>query len=132
MFSRVQIIETIKQLIHQFTKFGAVGVLNTALFYGLYLVFLTMLSPKVGYYAAYVLSMAFAVLTNLRFTFQKRATLRKIALFVCVYLFSMVIGGQILDLLIGYSIGPRLAGFLTLFVTVATNFLGLKAAAKWA
>ncbi len=132
MFSRSHIIEIAKNLFRQFTKFGAVGVLNTALFYTLYLIFLTVLSPTSGYYLAYVLSMIFAVLMNLRFTFRKQATARKIVMFVCVYLLSMYIGGQVLGVLIGFSIGAKLAGLLTLGVTVVTNFFGLKAAAKWA
>ena len=45
-----------------------IGVLNTALFYVLYLVFLTLIEPAHSYYLAYVLSMIFATLMNLRFT----------------------------------------------------------------
>lgn len=132
MFSRTQIIETAKTLFHQFTKFGAIGVLNTALYYTLYRIFLLMIDPKAGYYLASMLSISFAVFMNLKFTFKKKPTLRKIATFVSVYLTSMLIGGFVLGVLIGFSISPELAGFLTIGATVVTNFLGLKAASKWA
>lgn len=125
-------IEAFKSLFRQFMKFGVIGVLNTALFYAFYLILLTIIKPTGAYYFAYVLSMVFAVLMNLKFTFEKRATTRKIAMFVCVYLLTMYIGGLILVMLIGWSIDPRLAGLLTIGVTIMTNFLGLKAAAKWA
>ncbi len=113
-------------------KFGVIGVLNTALFYTLYLIFLKMIEPTLSYYLAYLLSMIFAILMNLKFTFEKRATTRKIVMFMCVYLLSMYIGGLVLIMFIGYSISPQLAGLLTIGVTIVTNFLGMKAAAKWA
>jgi len=132
MFSRPQIIETAKTLFHQFTKFGAIGVLNTALYYTLFRIFLLMMNPQAGYYLASMLSISFAVFMNLKFTFQKKPTLRKIATFVSVYLTSMLIGGFVLGIFIRFSISPELGGFLTIGVTVVTNFLGLKAASKWA
>lgn len=132
MFSRTHIIETSKTLFHQFAKFGAIGVLNTTLYYILYRIFLHFIDPKAGYYLASMLSISFAVFMNLRFTFQKKPTLRKIATFVSVYLTSMLIGGFVLGILIGLSISPEFAGFLTIGVTVVTNFVGLKAASKWA
>ena len=132
MFKDAKLIESAKHLFRQFMKFGAIGVLNTALFYALYLVLLTVIKPASAYYLAYVLSMIFAVLANLKFTFEKLATTRKFTMFVGVYLVSMYMGGLVLNMLIGLSIHPSLAGILTIGVTVMTNFLGLKAAAKWA
>ncbi len=132
MLRDVHLIEATKNLIRQFMKFGAIGVLNTALYYTLYLVLLNVLNPTTSYYLAYVLSMIFAILMNLKFTFAEKATARKLISFACVYLLSMYIGGLVLAVLIGFSISAALAGFLTIGVTVITNFLGLKAAAKWA
>lgn len=113
-------------------KFGVIGVLNTMLFYALYLIFLTVLEPSGGYYLAYVLSMAFTILMNLKYTFEKRATPRKLVTIILVYLFSMYLGGIMLEVFIGLSFNPQVAGFLTIGVTVVTNFFGMKAAAKWA
>ena len=124
--------EIVKIWLSQFTKFGAIGVVNTALFYILYLVLLIVIEPKSSYYFAYVLSMIFAIFMNLKFTFGKRATIRKVVMFVFVYLVSMYIGGLVLIMFIGFSIAPQLAGLLTIGVTIVTNFLGMKAAAKWA
>ena len=98
MFSRPQIIETAKTLFHQFTKFGAIGVLNTALYYTLFRIFLLIMDPQTGYYLASMLSISFAVFMNLKFTFQKKPTLRKVATFVSVYLTSMLIGGFVLGI----------------------------------
>ena len=132
MQKNAHIIETARNLFRQFAKFGAVGVMNTLLYYALYLIFLMMIAPVIAYYVAYVLSMANAVFMNLKFTFKEKPTIRKIAMFVLVYLISMYIGGLVLAMLIGLSISAPLAGFMTIGVTVVTNFLGLKAAAKWA
>ena len=124
-------VEAAKNLFRQFLRFGVIGVLNTVLFYVLYLVFLTMIRPTSGYYLAYVLSMCFAVFMNLKFTFQQRATARKIVLLVSVYGLSMYIGGIILGWLINFSISPQIAGLLTIGITLVTNFLGMRAAVKW-
>lgn len=132
MTQNLTILEASKGLFRQFMRFGVIGVLNTVLFYTLYLLFLTAAIPTTAYFLAYVLSMAFAVIMNLRYTFKKRATARKLVTFVCVYLVSMYIGVVALKLLIGLSIGAKLAGLLVIGITIVTNFLGLKAAAKWA
>jgi putative flippase GtrA len=131
MSKDVQRNEAARNLFRQFLRFGAVGVLNTVLFYVLYLLFLTIVRPTTGYYLAYVLSMGFAVLMNLKFTFQERATARKILLLVGVYGLSMYVGGFVLGLLINISISPQIAGLLTIGITLVTNFLGMRAAAKW-
>ena len=122
---------TARNWLNQFMKFGAIGVLNTALFYLLYLIFLPVLEPTGGYYLAYVLSMIFAVLMNLKFTFRTSATSRKFVLLIGVYFFSMYIGGLVLEMLIKMTITPQLAGLLTIGVTLVTNFVGMKAAARW-
>ena len=131
MFEKAQIIATAKTMFRQFMKFGAVGVMNTTIYYTLFLIFLNFVHPTIGYYLASFISMIFAVLMNLRFTFEKQPTARKITAFIGVYLVSMNIGGVILSILIGMSISPQLAGFLTIGANVVTNFLGLKAASKW-
>ena len=127
----VRFIEKAKRLLRQFVSFSAIGVLNTVLFYGLYLLFLTVIKPTAAYFLAYALSMAFAILVNLKYTFKKRATIRKLAMFISVYLLSMYVGGLILVKLIDFSVSPQIAGLLIVGVTVIMNFLGLKAAAKW-
>ena len=131
MSRETRLIDLAAAVLRQFMKFGIVGVLNTLLFYVLYLIFLNAISPTNGYYLAYVISMIFAVLMNLKFTFKARATSRKFVLLICVYIVSMYIGALILGFLIEVSISPQLAGLLTIGVTLTTNFVGMAAAAKW-
>ena len=119
----------LKALFRQFMSFGAIGVMNTAVFYALYLALLSVLEPSSGFYLAYIVSMIFGVLMNLRFTFQKRITFRKAALLMCVYILSMFAGGLVLDMLINLSVAPELAGLLTIGVTIILNFFGMKAVA---
>lgn len=132
MFKDVQLIATAKNLFRQFMKFGAVGVANTLVFYVLFLVLSALMKPTTGYYFAYVLSMMSAVFMHLKFTFEKRATLGKIGLFVFIYLFTMYLGGIVLAALIGFELSVPIAGLLTVGFIVIANFFGLKAAAKWA
>jgi putative flippase GtrA len=132
MIRNASVIEAAKSLFRQFMKFGAVGVLNTTLFFALYFFFLNLIEPTSGYYLACLLSMVVAIFLNLKYTFEKRATARKVLMFVCVYVLSMYIGGLILPMLLGLSLSPQLAGLMTISFTVMTNFLGLKTAARWA
>jgi putative flippase GtrA len=133
MTKDARLIEETKNLIRQFIRFGAIGLLNTGLHIGLYLLFMTLIPPTIAYFLASSLAMFVAVYLNLKYTFKKRATPRKITMFVCVYVLSMYIGGGIiLPMFVELSLSPQLAGFLAICVTVITNFLGLKAAAKWA
>ena len=127
-----QIVETAKNLIRQFAKFGVVGVVNTMLFYLIFLILSSFITPLMSYYTAYVTSMVVAVYMHLRYTFQKEATFRKVALFIGTYLTTMVLGGFVLDAIIGLGVVVWLAGLITVGLIVVTNFLCFKAAAKWA
>ena len=119
-------------LIRQFSKFGAIGLLSTALYYVLYLLLLNVTVPAVSYLFAYIVSMASGVALNLRFTFEVAPSRRRVALFVLVYLVTMLIGGWVLAQLIDLSIRAEIAGLLTIVVTVLTNFFGLKLVARLA
>lgn len=133
MTKESRLVEEAKHLIHQFMKFGAIGVLNTGIHIGLYLFFMTFIPPSIAYYLASSTAMIVAVFLNLKYTFKKRPTIRKITMFVVVYVLSMYIGGGIiLPMFVSFSLSPQLAGFLAICITVVTNFAGLKAAAKWA
>ncbi|MFE5405024.1 GtrA family protein [Streptomyces sp. NPDC056580] len=65
----------------QIVTFAVVGVVNTAVYYGLYLLFLHWL-PYLGAHAvAFLLSMVGSFFLNARFTYRTRPTLRKFLLF---------------------------------------------------
>ncbi|MEU5086772.1 GtrA family protein [Streptomyces sp. NPDC021356] len=65
----------------QIVTFAVVGVLNTATYYVLYLLFLTRLPYLLAHVLAFFLSMIGSFFLNARFTYRTRPTWRKFLLF---------------------------------------------------
>ncbi|MFH8341506.1 GtrA family protein [Streptomyces sp. AM6-12] len=65
----------------QIITFAVVGVLNTAVYYGLYLLFLIRLPYLAAHVLAFALSMVGSFFLNARFTYRIRPTWRKFLLF---------------------------------------------------
>lgn len=65
----------------QIVTFAVVGVLNTAVYYGLYLLFLGRLPYLAAHIVAFALSMVGSFFLNARFTYRIRPTWRKFLLF---------------------------------------------------
>ncbi|MCC5475167.1 GtrA family protein [Streptomyces sp. NPDC059680] len=65
----------------QILTFAAVGVINTAVYYCLYLFFLIWLPYLAAHVLAFALSMVGSFFLNARFTYRTRPTWRKFLLF---------------------------------------------------
>lgn len=65
----------------QLLTFAAIGVINTATYYGLYLLFLIPLPYLGAHVLAFLLSMTGSFFLNARFTYRTRPTWRKFLLF---------------------------------------------------
>ncbi|KND46529.1 MULTISPECIES: GtrA family protein [Streptomyces] len=65
----------------QIATFALVGVVNTAVYYGLYLLFLQRLPYLAAHVLAFALSMTGSFFLNARFTYRTRPTWRKFLLF---------------------------------------------------
>jgi putative flippase GtrA len=65
----------------QIITFALVGVVNTAVYYGLYLLFLPWLPYLTAHILAFALSMTGSFFLNARFTYRTRPTWRKFLLF---------------------------------------------------
>ncbi|MFE7834881.1 GtrA family protein [Streptomyces sp. NPDC057474] len=65
----------------QIITFALVGVVNTATYYGLYLLFLNWLPYLAAHILAFALSMTGSFFLNARFTYRTRPTWRKFLLF---------------------------------------------------
>ncbi|MFJ2605106.1 GtrA family protein [Streptomyces sp. NPDC091279] len=65
----------------QMLTFALIGVLNTATYYGPYLVFLTRFPYLVAHVLATFISMTISFFLNARFTYRTRPTWRKFLLF---------------------------------------------------
>ena len=70
-----------RRLSGQIIVFALVGVVNTAIYYGLYLLFLNWLPCLGAHIVAFVLSMTGSFFLNARFTYRTRPTWRTFLLF---------------------------------------------------
>ncbi|MFJ3305623.1 GtrA family protein [Streptomyces sp. NPDC086549] len=73
--------ETPRPMRRQILTFAVVGVINTATYYGFYLLFLIALPYLGAHVLAFLLSMTGSFFLNARFTYRTRPTWRKFLLF---------------------------------------------------
>ncbi|MFE9451359.1 GtrA family protein [Streptomyces sp. NPDC006739] len=113
-------------LSRQILTFAVVGVINTATYYGLYLLFLTRLPYLAAHVLAFLLSMVGSFFLNARFTYRTRPTWRKFLLFPLTnatnFLVTTVGVYVIVDLLhAGSRFAPLLASAAAIPVTFVVS-----------
>ncbi|MEW2285909.1 GtrA family protein [Streptomyces sp. NPDC047841] len=108
----------------QILTFAAVGVVNTAAYYCLYLLFLTALPYLAAHVLAFLLSMVGSFFLNARFTYRTRPTWRKFLLFPLTNVTNFLITTAgvyvIVDLL---HAGSRFAPLLASAAAIPVTFL---------
>ncbi|MCC9707727.1 GtrA family protein [Streptomyces sp. MNU76] len=104
--------------------FALVGVVNTGVYYGLYLLFLNALPYLAAHVLAFTLSMTSSFFLNARFTYRTRPTWRKFLLFPLTYAtnFLLTTAGVyvIVDVL---HAGNRFAPLLASGAAIPVTFL---------
>ncbi|MEU3517124.1 GtrA family protein [Streptomyces sp. NPDC006654] len=110
----------------QIITFAAVGVVNTATYYGLYLLFLRYLPYLAAHVIAFLLSMVGSFFLNARFTYRIRPTWRKFLLFPLTNATNFVITTAgvyvIVDVLhVGSEFAPLLASAAAIPVTFVVS-----------
>lgn len=110
----------------QILTFAVVGVVNTATYYGLYLLFLLRLPYLAAHILAFALSMVGSFFLNARFTYRTRPTWRKFLLFPLTnatnFLVTTVGVYVIVDVLrAGNAFAPLLASAAAIPVTFVVS-----------
>lgn len=105
-------------------RFGVVGVLNTAVYYSLYLVFKLVMPYLVAHVIAFALAMVGSYFLNCYFTFRTRPTLRKFLLFPLSNLTNFVVSTAGLYVLVHWlSMSQQLAPLLAAAAAIPVTFL---------
>ncbi len=118
-------------MLTQFIKFSLVGVLNTAIHYGIFYVTYTYMG--LHHYLASTLGFCVAVtnsyLINKHWTFKTKGSNvnREFAKFIIVNLITLSINlGSMALLVEQFSMDPRIAQLASIGLTLSINFLGNK------
>lgn len=115
----------------QFLRFIVVGLLSTAVSYGVFFVVLHyfylhyIASSALGFFSGVIVGF----FCNKSWTFEASEQGHRdiIVKYFLVYLASLVIGMICLKILVDYfHLSPELANFLIIGVTTCTNFVGVK------
>ncbi|MGW2032068.1 MULTISPECIES: GtrA family protein [Streptomyces] len=108
----------------QILTFAAVGVVNTAAYYCLYLSFLTVFPYLAAHILAFLLSMVGSFFLNARFTYRTRPTWRKFLLFPLTNVTNFLVTTAgvyvVVDLL---HAGSRFAPLLASAAAIPVTFL---------
>ncbi|MPY51258.1 GtrA family protein [Streptomyces acidicola] len=107
----------------QILAFALVGVVNTATYYGLYLLFLIRLPYLAAHLLAFALSMTGSFFLNARFTYRTRPTWRKFLLFPLTNATSFLITTAGMYVIVGVlHAGSRLAPLLASGAAIPVTF----------
>ncbi|WP_405884872.1 GtrA family protein [Streptomyces sp. NBC_01136] len=112
----------------QFLRFAVVGVVNTAVYYGLYLVLLVALPYLTAHLLAFGAATVVSFFLNARFTYRTRPTWRKFLRFPLATVTNLVVSTIALNLLVEVChSGSRTAALLASAVAVPFTFLASRA-----
>lgn len=107
-----------------FTRFVVVNAVNTALYYGLYLLLLVAMPYVLANVAALVAAILAAYVMNARWAFQVRLTGRSLVAFVVSNLTTTVLRTFVLWLLVAFAgMGEWLAPLVATALTLPVAFL---------
>jgi len=119
-----------KELFRQAIRFGIVGVLATAIHYGIYWVLQHWMNVNIAYTIGYILSFIVNYLLSAKFTFKEKTNTENgigfIGAHICNYLLQMVL----LNIFIGLGVSKTLSPIPVYCISVPVNFLLVRFAFK--
>ena len=108
----------------EFIKFAFIGVLNTSVFYLLYLLFLLLFHYIAAYVCAYGIAIGFSYLMNSRFTFEAPLSIKKALIFPVVYLVQFLVGLVVIRLCVDVLMfSPKISGLLAKGIVFPITFI---------
>lgn len=112
-----------KLLSWDFFRFCIVGVIATAIHYGIYWLGLKVLSPNWAYTIGYATSFCCNYLMTAKFTFRKKATAKNGIGFALSHLVNYGLQMGCLNLFLALGVGAKLAPIPVYCICIPVNFL---------
>ena len=107
----------------QLFRFGIVGLIATALHYGLYLGLKRVIPITVAYIIGYSLSFIANYFLTARFTFRKKTSAQTGVGFLCAHLFNLALQTGLLNLFVYLGVSSSLAPIPVYAIAIPVNFL---------
>ena len=104
-------------------RFGIVGVVATAVHYGIYLLLLPAMNESVAYTIGYVLSFVLNYYLTSHFTFKKKSSVRNGIGFIASHAVNYLLHIILLNVFIAVGISEQLAPIPVYCIAVPVNFL---------
>lgn len=110
-------------IVRHAARFGVVGVINTGVYYGLYLAFRLVMPYLAAHIAATLVAMVGSFFLNTYWTFQTRPTWRKFAIFPLTNLTNYVVSTVGVVLLVEFAhMDERIAPLAAAVVAIPVTF----------
>jgi putative flippase GtrA len=108
----------------EFARFVAVGLVNTGIGYGVFLLLLPTVGYQPAYAAAYLVGIVVAYLLNSTFVFRSRIALRTALKYPLVYVVQYLFGALLLYGMVAWlGIDRRWAALIALVLSVPVSFV---------
>ena len=123
-----ELIDRIVILLHQdnkkgeFIRFAIVGVTAAIIHYSIYFVFYHFVNVSVAYTIGYILSWFFNLYLTSKFTFHRKATLKKSAGFAGAHLINYFMHMVLLQFFLWIGIHKALAPVFVMSIATIINF----------
>ena len=112
-----------RETFFELVRFGVVGVVATALHYGVYWLLHGVMDVNVAYTLGYIVSFVANYLLSACFTFRKKKSVKNGLGFACAHLFNYLLQISLLNFFIWLGVSKMLAPVPVYCVAIPTNFL---------
>ena len=116
-------MERVRPIFSQFLRFGIVGVIATALHYGIYWFLMHYMNASVAYTIGYILSFVVNFFLTSFFTFKKKATVKKGIGFAVSHGVNYLLHIGLLNLFLWIGLSKSLAPIPVFCIVIPVNFL---------
>lgn len=116
----------IRVALRQIIRFGIVGVIATAIHYGIYLLLVKHINETIAYSIGYGISFVCNFILTCIFTFKKKASIRRGAGFGLAHAVNYLLHVLLLNLFLWLGLSESLAPLPTFMIVIPVNFLLLR------
>lgn len=107
----------------EIVRFGIVGVIATAVHYGIYLLLKQFIDINISYTAGYLISLACNFFLTAKFTFQTETSVKKGAGFIASHVVNYFLHMVLLTLFVKVGISSTFAPIPVYCIAIPVNFI---------